>query len=122
MKLTKSFLAAASFAAVALGFSMQIQAADLGAPGPLSFSDYDMDGNGVISAKEFQTVREKREAALKAAGYQAKGMETAPSFSDLDANGDGGITPSELAAGQRVKQDKAPVIDKIKDMGMEKHK
>ncbi len=122
MKLKKSFLAAASFAAVALGFTMQVQAADLGVPGPLSFSDYDMDRNGVISAEEFQTVREKREAALKAAGHQVKGMETAPSFSDLDANGDGGITPSELAAGQRARQGKGAAMDPVKGMGMEKHK
>ncbi len=124
MKVTKSFMAAVSFAAVALGFSMQVHASNLGVPGPLSLSDYDLDKNGVISAEEFKTVRQKREAALKAAGHEAKGMDNAPSFADLDANGDGSITPSELEAARQARQ--GNVIHDVKGvgkgMGMEKHK
>ena len=106
MKATRSLIAAAFFSALALGTGIQVQATDLTQPGPLSFSDYDQDNNGVITEQELNTVREQRQAAIRATGRPGFGMANAPSFADLDSNGDGQITPEELRAGQLAQRAK----------------
>ncbi|BCO08311.1 hypothetical protein GF1_06870 [Desulfolithobacter dissulfuricans] len=102
MKATRSLIAAAFFSALALGAGIQVQATDLTQPGPLSFSDYDQDHNGVITEQELNAVREQRQAAIRATGRPGFGMANAPSFADLDGNGDGQITPEELRAGRKA--------------------
>ncbi|MFH0934743.1 MAG: EF-hand domain-containing protein, partial [Pseudomonadota bacterium] len=59
--------------------------------GPMPFSAYDQNGDGVIGKKEFDTVREK----LKAEG---RPMRNALTFTDLDQNRDDKITAEEFAA------------------------
>ncbi len=102
MKATRSLIAAAFFSALALGAGTQVQAADLTHRGPLSFSEYDQDNNGVITEQELNSVRAQRQEALRAAGRRGIGVANAPSFTDLDSNGDGQITPEELRAGRKA--------------------
>ncbi|WP_457574038.1 EF-hand domain-containing protein [Desulfolithobacter sp.] len=106
MKVTRSLIAAAFFSILALGAGVEAQATDLSRPGPLSFSDYDLDSNGVITEQELNTVREQRQAALKASGRRGIGIANAPSFADLDSNGDGQITPEELRASRKAMWEK----------------
>ncbi|MDH5710732.1 MAG: EF-hand domain-containing protein [Gammaproteobacteria bacterium] len=64
--------------------------------GPIPFTTFDKDGNGVVSEQEFNTAREER---LK------KMAEAAPSFADLDSNHDGQLTADELAAGRKTRME-----------------
>lgn len=61
------------------------------ARGPIPFSAYDQNSDGVIDKNEFDTVRAK----LKNEG---RPMRNALSFTDLDQNGDGKISAEEFAA------------------------
>lgn len=69
---------------------------------PASFSVFDMDENGFVSEEEFYSVRQQRMAAKAAEGKKMRCAESAPSFSDLDTDGDGQLNPEELAAGQKA--------------------
>jgi len=82
------------------------QAEELPLRGPIPFSAYDRDGNGLISADEFNTVRGERTQIQATQGMPMRGAATAPAFSQLDANGDGSVTPDELAAGQRAQMER----------------
>jgi Ca2+-binding EF-hand superfamily protein len=62
----------------------------------MGFESFDRDGDGVISSAEFEQTRAERIAERSAAGYRMRGLENAPSFEQIDANGDGGLTPDEL--------------------------
>ncbi|WP_456386428.1 EF-hand domain-containing protein [Desulfolithobacter sp.] len=102
MKATSSLIAAAIFSFLALGTATaQVQGNDLPLRGPLSFSDYDLNQDGVITEDELNTVREQRLAAIRQTGRPGLGMAKAPSFSDLDGNGDGQITREELMAARQ---------------------
>lgn len=70
--------------------------------GPAPFSDFDMDENGFISEEEFYSVREQRMAARAAEGKKMRCAASAPSFSDLDADGDGQLNREELETGQKA--------------------
>ncbi len=79
---------------------------EIPALGPIPFMVYDKDGNGVVSEAEFNTVREERMSARTAEGRPMRGARNAPSFTDFDTDGDGQLTPDELAAGQRAQREK----------------
>ena len=63
--------------------------------GPLAFSVFDQNGDGVISQQEFATVHAQRQQA------PGRGRNEPPNFTDFDQNGDGGLSPDELAQGQQ---------------------
>ena len=69
---------------------------------PAPFSDFDMDGNGFVSEAEFYSVREQRMAARASEGRKMRCAQYAPSFVDLDTDGDGQLSPEELTAGQQA--------------------
>jgi len=66
------------------------------------FTDFDKDGDGMISEDEFMSTRAERMQAMAEAGRPMKGAATAPAFSDLDADGDGFLNEAELTAGQQA--------------------
>lgn len=65
-----------------------------------SFSDYDLDGDGKVIAREFNEARSKRISARAQQGYQMRNLGSAPSFADFDANGDGEISAQEFSVHQ----------------------
>lgn len=75
------------------------QADDMPDRGPMPFSAFDKDGNGIISEQEFTDVHNKRMAKRAEQGYKLKkyGMY---SFSDIDKDGNGEINEQEFAAYQ----------------------
>ena len=79
--------------------------------GPAPFSDFDMDENGFVSEAEFYSVREQRMAAKASEGKKMRCAQHAPSFADLDTDGDGQLSPEELTAGQKAH------MGKCKEMG-----
>ncbi|WP_457666795.1 EF-hand domain-containing protein [Thiolapillus sp.] len=81
--------------------ALVVQAAEIPARGPIPFDAYDRDSNGSISEAEFSAVRAERMAAKTAAGMPMRGAASQPSFSVFDADGDGQLSPEELAAGQQ---------------------
>ena len=69
---------------------------------PPPFSEFDANGDGLVSEEEFTTFRAERMKAKAEAGKQMKGAATAPAFSDLDTDGDGMLSEAELTAGQHA--------------------
>lgn len=70
--------------------------------GPISFSTYDKDNNGLISEAEFNDIRTQRISAKGSQGKLMRGAANPPSFSTFDSNGDGQLTQDELTAGQQA--------------------
>jgi Ca2+-binding EF-hand superfamily protein len=67
-------------------------------PGPMSFSAFDLDGDGSVTPVEFDTARAQRMAQRAASGAPMRGAANAPTFADFDLNGDGRLTADEFAA------------------------
>ena len=65
-----------------------------------TFSDFDLDGNGVITEQEFNEGHAKKMSEMAAEGRQMKGAESCPGFAGIDGNEDGGISEEEFAAHQ----------------------
>lgn len=65
-----------------------------------AFSEYDLNGDGKITEKEFNEARSKRISERAQQGYQMRNLGSAPSFADIDANRDGEISVEEFAAHQ----------------------
>ena len=74
--------------------------------GPVPFSAFDRNGDGVITEDEFDAVKAERMEKRAAEGRPMRGAGGAPTFAELDADGDGKITPEELAAGQARQREK----------------
>ena len=62
-----------------------------------SFTDFDLNGDGKIVAKEFDEAHNKRIAERAQQGQMMKNLAHAPSFDQLDTDKDGAISPDEFA-------------------------
>ena len=69
---------------------------------PPAFSDFDQDGDGLVSEDEFNATRAARHEAMAKEGRPMKGMASAPSFADVDTDDDGKLTEAELTAAQQA--------------------
>lgn len=85
--------------------TVNVQSEELPARGPIPFAAYDKDGNSFISEAEFNAVRGERLSARAAEGRPMRGLADVPEFSDFDVNGDGQLSPTELAAGQKTRME-----------------
>jgi hypothetical protein len=68
--------------------------------GPLPFAAFDIDGNGQVTEQEYQAIRARRMASRAAEGRPMRGAALAPTFTELDYDGDGVLLPRELYDGQ----------------------
>ncbi|QFR50490.1 EF-hand domain-containing protein [Sulfurimonas lithotrophica] len=71
--------------------------------GPVPFSSYDTNGDGLVTKKEFNELREKRMKMREESGRPMRNAANAPDFSFFDANGDGKLTQKELTDGQNAR-------------------
>lgn len=76
--------------------------ADSHRPSPPAFAEFDADGDGRISAKEFETLRAERIAANAAEGRQMRGLANAPAFTDVDTDGDGFLDEDEFTTAREA--------------------
>ena len=65
-----------------------------------AFSDFDLDGNEVISEQEFNEGHAKRMTEMAEQGRNMKGAENCPGFAGIDTDEDGRIIEEEFAAHQ----------------------
>jgi len=68
-----------------------------GGAGPMGFTQFDRNNDGVVTEEEFNQARSERRATRSDTGAPMRGMPHAPAFSDIDQNGDGQITGQEFA-------------------------
>ena len=78
-------------------------AADLSERGPISFSAFDTNKDGLISEKEFYDAIEKRIAIRKSQGMPMRNVGNAPEFTQFDTNKDGKLSKVELLEGQNAR-------------------
>lgn len=90
--------------------------------GPAPFSDFDMDKNGFVSEEEFYSVRGQRMAARASEGKKMRCAQHAPSFTDIDTDGDGQLSPVELSAGQKAHRSKCQAMGQGNGKGQGKGK
>jgi hypothetical protein len=74
-----------------------------GGRGPVPFGAMDLNDDGAISAQEFAEHRAQRQAARAAQGRPMRNAGQGPRFEDWDQDGDGLLTPQELAEGQQAR-------------------
>lgn len=110
---------ATSLLSVLGGFvlSVSVQAKEGSGHGPAPFSVFDMDENGFVSEEEFNSVRQQRMAARASEGKKMRCAKYAPSFADLDTDGDGQLSPEELTAGQKQHREKCQSTGKGEGKG-----
>ena len=97
MKIKKTLTTAMILGTICLSGGLLL-ASELPNRGPLPFASWDKDGNGSIDQQEFETVRQQRQAAMKAGGQMGRNMASAPAFSRIDTDGNGLISAEELTA------------------------
>jgi len=116
--LTRTLALTAAIAAAGGALPALAQSTNLSAPGPMPFAAFDRDGNGVVTAQEFDAVHAERMAARAATGAPMRGAATAPTFADFDQNGDGQMTPDEFAAVQQARMQGRPGMGMGSGAGM----
>ncbi|GAB0147577.1 MULTISPECIES: EF-hand domain-containing protein [Marichromatium] len=67
-------------------------------------ADFDRDGNGWLDEQEFYEGRGQRIAERSQQGYMMRNLASAPSFEEVDSNGDGRVDADEFAAAQAQHQ------------------
>jgi len=66
-----------------------------------TFAEVDIDGDGIIVAKEFYEARGKHMAERAKAGGKMKNAANAPTFESIDLDDDGKVSSEEFASHQK---------------------
>jgi hypothetical protein len=90
-----SFCVVGFLAGVAL--SAAAQPGPMSGQGPATFEEFDLDDDGYVTEAEFDALRAERQEARG-----GRGSGRSPAFSAFDSDGDGRLTPDELAAGREA--------------------
>lgn len=98
----------AAIAAACGGLPALAQPPGVPAQGPMTFTTFDQDGNGIVTEQEFDSARAQRMAARAGAGAPMRGAANAPSFADFDQNGDGKLTAAEFTTVQQARMQARP--------------
>ena len=64
------------------------------------FTAFDLDTNGYIAEAEFYEARNKRINQRAQQGYQMRNLASAPSYADIDLDGDAKVSPQEFVEHQ----------------------
>jgi Ca2+-binding EF-hand superfamily protein len=67
-----------------------------------SFSDFDLDQNGLLTEEEFIEGRGRRISERAKQGYMMRGLEHARPFAEIDADQDGLVSPEEFSQAQTL--------------------
>jgi Ca2+-binding EF-hand superfamily protein len=65
-----------------------------------TFSEFDMNGDGVLKQDEFEQARAKRISERASQGYLMRNLANAPTFASIDKDSNGEVTPQEFVAAQ----------------------
>lgn len=65
-----------------------------------SYADFDANGDGKITQKEFKNTQQKRMQEKADSGRMMRNADNAPMFGDIDANKDGNIDKQEFKTHQ----------------------
>jgi Ca2+-binding EF-hand superfamily protein len=65
-----------------------------------AFSEFDLDGDGLLQRQEFEQARAQRIRQRAEQGYRMRNLHNAPTFSSIDGNADGVVSAPEFAAAQ----------------------
>ncbi|MCG6943507.1 MAG: EF-hand domain-containing protein [Thiohalocapsa sp.] len=91
-----------TLSALTLCLSQAVLAQGMGShPGPMTFKEADLNGDGNITEQELYQARAKRMGNLSQQGYPMRMAGQAPNFGDVDLNGDGKVGPDEFAQAQQ---------------------
>lgn len=71
-----------------------------------SFSEYDLNGDGIIVEAEFYKARAVRVKERAELGYPMRNIANAPSFTDIDNNGDAKVSSKEFTEHQNKHRQK----------------
>ncbi|RXJ88225.1 EF-hand domain-containing protein [Arcobacter sp. CECT 8985] len=64
--------------------------------GPIPFNSFDINGDNIVTSKEFYKVRNDRMTQKAQQNMPMRNAGNAPSFEDMDKNGDGKLTKEEF--------------------------
>lgn len=64
------------------------------------FSEFDLNGDGIILEQELYKARAARITERAEQGYPLRNIANAPTFADIDSNGDGEVSTKEFVAYQ----------------------
>jgi Ca2+-binding EF-hand superfamily protein len=65
-----------------------------------TFNDFDINRDGVLKQDEFEQARAKRIRERVSQGYMMRNLANAPTFTSIDSDGNGLVTPNEFMAAQ----------------------
>jgi Ca2+-binding EF-hand superfamily protein len=65
-----------------------------------AFSEFDLNGDGVLQRQEFDQARAERIRKRAEQGYMMRNLHNAPPFASIDTNGDGVVSPQEFSTAQ----------------------
>jgi hypothetical protein len=83
--------------------------------GPLPFEVIDLNRDGVVTAEEHAQVRSERHAVRAQQGYPMRGAGSAPSFEQMDSDGDGSISREELSSHQAQRMQRRQEVSGYRD-------
>jgi hypothetical protein len=81
-----------------------------------SFNDFDANGDGKITQKEFEQAQQARQQKQAESGKMMRNVANAPTFPDIDTNKDGVIDAAEFRNHQMMRMQQRPGMGQGKGM------